>query len=78
VELGAQRIRPARRRYDIEHSAPTQVATLFSWRGVSAGMLHSCGVRRNGTVWCWGYNAEGQLGNGNLANSPLPGRIKGH
>ncbi len=39
-------------------------------------MLHSCGVRRNGTVWCWGYNAEGQLGNGNLANSPLPGRIR--
>ena len=27
---------------------------------VSAGVTHSCGVRADGTVTCWGYNDDGQ------------------
>ncbi len=27
---------------------------------VSAGAFHSCGVRTDGTVACWGYNADGR------------------
>lgn len=31
---------------------------------LSAGYLHTCGLKENGTVSCWGRNAEGQLGGG--------------
>ena len=27
---------------------------------MSAGGAHTCGVRTNGAVACWGYNAQGQ------------------
>ena len=31
---------------------------------VSAGGVHSCALRSDGTVWCWGMNANGLLGDG--------------
>src|SRR2546427_727031 len=35
---------------------------------VAAGGYHSCALLVDGTVWCWGRNLDGQLGNG----IPLP------
>ena len=34
------------------------------WSSVSAGSGHTCGIRVDGTLYCWGYNATGQLGDG--------------
>ena len=31
---------------------------------VSAGTNHSCALHQNGTISCWGYNWDGELGNG--------------
>jgi alpha-tubulin suppressor-like RCC1 family protein len=31
---------------------------------VVAGATHSCALRENGTVWCWGGNIDGTLGDG--------------
>ena len=49
---------------------------LFKAGTISAGGLHTCGIRANDSrVLCWGYNNRGQLGNGstggNLTN-PTP------
>jgi MYXO-CTERM domain-containing protein len=38
---------------------------------ISAGALHACAVKDEG-VWCWGFNARGQLGNNSTTNSLVP------
>ncbi|HLK65391.1 MAG TPA: protein kinase [Bryobacteraceae bacterium] len=38
---------------------------------------HSLALRSDGTVWAWGYNASGQLGNGTTTNSNLPVLVPG-
>ncbi|MCB9709017.1 MAG: hypothetical protein H6714_09545 [Myxococcales bacterium] len=35
---------------------------------VKTGGAHSCARAANGTVWCWGAGASGQLGHGNTNN----------
>ena len=48
-------------------SSPVSVIGGFTdWRQASNATSHSLGVRQNGTLWAWGYQACGRLGNGNL------------
>lgn len=42
------------------------------WTAVSAGLSHTCGIRTDATLWCWGYNFTGQLGNGATTSSATP------
>jgi alpha-tubulin suppressor-like RCC1 family protein len=39
---------------------------------VAAGGLHACAVLQGGSVYCWGENNDGQLGNGKLKTSDSP------
>jgi alpha-tubulin suppressor-like RCC1 family protein len=34
------------------------------WASISAGDEHTCGIRLDGSLWCWGYNGYGELGTG--------------
>lgn len=36
---------------------------------VKAGHAHTCARRSDGTLWCWGYDNEGQVGDGAVQNS---------
>jgi alpha-tubulin suppressor-like RCC1 family protein len=52
---------------------PVQVASLGAGVAqVSMGESHTCARRTDGTVWCWGRNAEGELGDGTTMNSSAP------
>jgi alpha-tubulin suppressor-like RCC1 family protein len=38
---------------------------------VGAGATHSCAIKDDGTLWCWGSNGAGELGNGSSATTSL-------
>jgi alpha-tubulin suppressor-like RCC1 family protein len=48
---------------------PTVVSGLNNVRSISAGHRHTCAVLEDGTASCWGYNSNGQLGDGNPSNN---------
>jgi alpha-tubulin suppressor-like RCC1 family protein len=53
---------------------PVRVGTANDWTRVASGPSgHSCGLRGAGSLWCWGWNNSGQLGDGttNDANAPV-------
>jgi alpha-tubulin suppressor-like RCC1 family protein len=44
---------------------------------ISTGFDHSCALRKDGTVWCWGYNGYGQLGDGTTKTRSYAARVPG-
>jgi alpha-tubulin suppressor-like RCC1 family protein len=44
---------------------------------LSPGGSHSCGLTTGNTVYCWGLNLNGQLGDGGTADRATPGQISG-
>lgn len=42
---------------------------------VSSGGRHTCEIRAEGTLWCWGANFYGQLGSGDTASGPTPRQV---
>lgn len=53
---------------------PSQVGTATDWAQLSAGRWHTCGVRTDATLWCWGSNSDGQLGS-DPDSSPEPVQV---
>lgn len=52
-----------------------QGAPLTNVLKVIAGRMHTCALRSGGTVWCWGYNVEGELGDGTATNRSTPVQV---
>ncbi len=42
---------------------------------VVSGLNHTIALKADGTVWTWGYNHHGQLGNGTVQSSYIPEKI---
>jgi alpha-tubulin suppressor-like RCC1 family protein len=56
-------------------SRPVQVQGLAKVVAVSGGLSHSLALRSDGSVWSWGGNFNGQLGDGTTAQRSLPAKI---
>lgn len=55
---------------------PVPVAVLGSEvAGVKLGGSHTCARKVDGTIWCWGWNMFGQLGDGNTTNLVSPSQV---
>jgi alpha-tubulin suppressor-like RCC1 family protein len=45
------------------------------WQTVSTGQTFTIAIATNGTLWAWGQNNYGQLGDGTLINKSIPTQI---
>jgi alpha-tubulin suppressor-like RCC1 family protein len=55
-----------------QRTTPQTVGGTWTWTMIKAGGEHVCAVRSTGTVYCWGRNAEGQLGNNTTSDYISP------
>jgi alpha-tubulin suppressor-like RCC1 family protein len=58
-------------------SFPTPVVGLGGVTSIAAGAGHSLALLSGGSVVAWGYNPDGQLGNGGNLNSATPVAVAG-
>ena len=54
---------------------PTAVDSSKTFVDAASGNHHSCGVTDDGGLWCWGHNAEGELGTGDRDDRKTPVQI---
>ena len=56
---------------------PLTVSNITTAQSVSAGYTGDCALLNDGSVQCWGANADDQLGNGGTAMSRVPVLVSG-
>jgi len=57
----------------VHRSSPVQtVAFGKNWKQVSCGDRYTASIKTDGTLWCWGYNIYGQLGDNTVVNKSSP------
>lgn len=54
---------------------PAQVGTETTWSKVACGDHHTVAVRSDGTLWAWGKNENGQLGDGTTIQRTAPVQV---
>jgi rubredoxin len=54
-------------------SNPVQtIAGGTNWKQIACGYAHNTAIKTDGTLWSWGYNGWGQLGDSTLGNKSSP------
>ena len=64
---------------DLSHT-PIKVAGITDAKAISAGAFHTCAILGSGEVICWGWDDNGQLGDGQAfesTNSAVPVKVFG-
>ncbi|RMF17645.1 MAG: hypothetical protein D6761_03900, partial [Candidatus Dadabacteria bacterium] len=56
-------------------NVPVQVTVgSGAWEAIGGGNSYFCGLQDDGSIWCWGWNYYGQLGDGTTNSWPYPVR----
>jgi alpha-tubulin suppressor-like RCC1 family protein len=63
---------------NIGRLVPTALSGGRKWRQIIAGHLHTCGVTQTDVPFCWGWNFDGQNGDGHNASTSVPTRVAGN
>jgi hypothetical protein len=53
----------------------TVALTTVNWSVVANGGGHSCGITAGGALYCWGYNATGEVGVGTVTQYKTPQQV---
>ena len=57
------------------HTTPSKVGADSNWTGVTSLKAHTCAIKRTGTIWCWGYGSDAQLGLGPVGDQFAPVQV---
>lgn len=60
-----------------DSAIPVPVKNLQNVSMIRTGSFHSCALTKNGQVFCWGRNNNGELGNGTIQTSAVPFQVPG-
>jgi alpha-tubulin suppressor-like RCC1 family protein len=52
-----------------------QIGIETNWAEISVGAGHSLALKQDGSLWAWGQNESGQVGDGTTSNKYVPIRI---
>ena len=58
-------------------NVPVAVSGLTSVAKIASGFRHNCAIRTDNTVWCWGDNDEGKLGDNSTTDRNTPVQVIG-
>ncbi len=58
-------------------TTPVTVTGDRRYAALAAGASHTCGIVADSTAWCWGRNADGQLGDDAKRSSGVPVAVEG-
>jgi alpha-tubulin suppressor-like RCC1 family protein len=57
----------------VDKSSPVQtVAGGTNWKQVATGTYHTAAIKTDGTLWIWGSNSSGQLGDNTIVSKSSP------
>ena len=59
----------------VYRETPVQVSSLSGITAIAGGYSHSLALKSDGTVWAWGSNSWGQLGDGTEKDSNTPVQV---
>ena len=62
---------------EISPSLAASLTTALVFRQVTGGNESSCGVTTDNLAFCWGWNSDGQLGDGTINNASRPVAVSG-
>ena len=58
-----------------DRSSPTQIGALTTWSKVKAGSYFNIALKTDGTLWTWGANNRGQIGDNTVYRRSSPVQI---
>lgn len=58
-----------------EQLLPQRVGTGTDWKSVSTGSQFTVALKTDGSLWTWGHNNLGQLGDGTTTDRSVPTRV---
>jgi alpha-tubulin suppressor-like RCC1 family protein len=61
----------------VPHRSPEMVAGGITFKKVTLGSRHTCGLTADSVAYCWGENATGQLGDGTVNFRVVPTQVGG-
>jgi Cys-rich repeat protein/parallel beta-helix repeat protein len=58
-----------------DSNVPVNITIDNKWLKISGGTGHSIGIKSDGTLWSWGINSWGQVGDGTTTTKYIPTQI---